>query len=116
MDAEVKDGLPVLAFAEPEEFAAWIEAHLGDAGLWLKIAKKGSGMKTIDYAQGLEVALCWGWIDGQKGSYDEKYFLQKFTPRRAKSVWSKINVAKAEALIAAGKMKPEGLVVVEAAK
>jgi uncharacterized protein YdeI (YjbR/CyaY-like superfamily) len=84
--------------------------------MWLKIAKKDSGVKTISYAQALEVALCWGWIDGQKQAYDERYFLQKFTPRRARSVWSKINVEKVGALIAAGKMRPAGLAAVEAAK
>ncbi len=116
MEAEVKDNLPVLSFEKPEDFAAWIEAHLDSPGLWLKIAKKGSGITTVDYAQGLEVALCWGWIDGQKGAYDDQYFVQRFTPRRAKSVWSKINVEKIAALTAAGKMKPSGLAAVEAAK
>jgi uncharacterized protein YdeI (YjbR/CyaY-like superfamily) len=116
MQPELKDNLPIIAFEKTEDFAAWIEGHWADAGMWLKIAKKGSGVKTISYAQALEVALCWGWIDGQKQAYDERYFLQKFTPRRARSVWSKINVAKAEALIRAGKMRPAGLAAVEAAK
>jgi len=116
LESEVKAGLPVLAFERAQDFAAWLEAHLTDAGLWLKIAKKDSGVTTITYAQGLEVALCYGWIDGQKQAYDARYFLQKFTPRRPKSVWSKVNVQKVEALIAAGKMRSAGLAAVEAAK
>jgi uncharacterized protein YdeI (YjbR/CyaY-like superfamily) len=116
VESELKDGLPILAFEQPEDFAAWITAHSADAGLWLKIAKKDSGVTTISYAQGLEVALCYGWIDGQKQTYDAQYFLQRFTPRRAKSAWSKINVAKVAELTAAGKMQPAGLVAVEAAK
>jgi uncharacterized protein YdeI (YjbR/CyaY-like superfamily) len=116
MQQELKDDLPILAFERAEDFAAWIEAHLADPGLWLKIAKKASGVTTISYAEGVEVALCYGWIDGQKGSYDGQYFIQKFTPRRAKSGWSKINVEKVAALTAAGRMKAPGLVAVEAAK
>jgi len=116
MPAEVKDNLPILPFAKPEEFAAWIEEHVDGPGLWLKIAKKGSGVTTVDYAQALDVALCWGWIDGQKGAYDSTYFVQRFTPRRAKSVWSKINVEKIAALTAAGRMQPSGVAVVAAAK
>lgn len=116
MEIEYKDGLPVLSFAAKQSFAAWLEQHIADAGLWLKIAKKGSGAVTISYAEGLEVALCYGWIDGQKQAYDGQYFLQRFTPRRAKSVWSKINVDKVGELIKSGRMRPEGLAAVEAAK
>lgn len=116
MENELKDGLPVLSFAAKESFAAWLEQHIADAGLWLKIAKKGSGAVTISYAEGLEVALCYGWIDGQKQAYDGQYFLQRFTPRRAKSVWSKINVDKVGELIKSGRMRKEGLAAVEAAK
>ncbi|HND48616.1 MAG TPA: YdeI/OmpD-associated family protein, partial [Anaerolineales bacterium] len=90
--------------------------HDKSAGLWLKIAKKATGISTVTYAEALDVALCYGWIDGQKGSFDEQYFLQKFTPRRAKSIWSKINVEKVAGLIASGEMKPSGLKAVEAAK
>lgn len=118
MKVELKDKLPVLSFETMDAFAEWIEAqaHIADAGLWLKIAKKGSGVATISYAQGLEVALCYGWIDGQKQSYDGQYFLQRFTPRRAKSIWSKINVTKVTELIQAGNMRPAGLAAMEAAK
>jgi len=113
---ELKEGLPIIAFETTGEYADWIEAHANDAGMWLKVAKKGSGARTISYVEGVEVALCYGWIDGQKQTYDERYFLQKFTPRRARSVWSKINVEKVAALTAAGKMQPAGLAAVAAAK
>jgi uncharacterized protein YdeI (YjbR/CyaY-like superfamily) len=116
MEVELKDELPVLSFETTEAFAAWVEAHIADAGLWLKIAKKDSGVRTINYAEALEVALCYGWIDGQRQGYDAVYFLQRFTPRRAKSVWSKINVTKVAELIQAGKMRPVGLAAIEAAK
>jgi uncharacterized protein YdeI (YjbR/CyaY-like superfamily) len=116
MELELKDGLPIIAFERAEDFAAWIGAHSDAVGMWLKIAKKASGILTVSYAEGVEVALCYGWIDGVKNAYDDKYFIQKFTPRRAKSVWSKINVGKVEALTAAGKMQPAGLAAVEAAK
>lgn len=109
--------LPILPFESKKKFAEWLaKNHDKSAGLWLKIAKKAAGIPTVTYAEALDVALCYGWIDGQKGSFDEQYFLQKFTPRRAKSIWSKINVEKVERLIASGEMKPAGLKAVEAAK
>ena len=109
--------LPVLPFESKKKFADWLtKNHDKSAGLWVKIAKKASGISTVTYAEALDVALCYGWIDGQKGSFDEQYFLQKFTPRRAKSIWSKINVGHVERLIASGEMKPSGLKAVEAAK
>ncbi len=109
--------LPILPFESKKKFADWLaKNHDKSAGLWLKIAKKAAGISTVTYAEALDVALCYGWIDGQKGSFDEQYFLQKFTPRRAKSIWSKINVEKVDGLIASGEMKPAGLKAVEAAK
>jgi len=108
--------LPVLLFATQEEWAAWLEENLESAGLWLRMAKKASGIPSIDYAQALEVALCYGWIDGQKKSYDDSSWLQKFTPRGPKSIWSQINREKVQALIANGRMKPSGLRAVEAAQ
>lgn len=109
--------LPILPFESKKKFADWLaKNHDKSAGLWLKIAKKAAGIFTVTYAEALDVALCYGWIDGQKGSFDEQYFLQKFTPRRPKSIWSKINVEKVEGLIASGEMKPAGLKAVEAAK
>lgn len=109
--------LPVLSFAEIEEWSAWLASrHRSSTGVWLKIAKKASGQASITYAEALEVALAWGWIDGQKGSFDEAWWLQKFTPRGSRSMWSKINREKAMALMAAGKMMPSGLLEVERAK
>ena len=109
--------LPTLPFESKKKFADWLaKNHDKSAGLWLKIAKKATGISTVTYAEALDVALCYGWIDGQKGSFDEQYFLQKFTPRRPKSIWSKINVEKVAGLIASGEMKPAGLKAVEAAK
>jgi uncharacterized protein YdeI (YjbR/CyaY-like superfamily) len=111
------DDLPTLLFADPGELEAWLEKNGGSSdGVWLKIAKKGSGKRSVTYAEALELALCFGWIDSQKRGFDETYFLQRFTPRRPRGRWSKINREKAEALIAAGQMRPAGLTEVEAAK
>jgi uncharacterized protein YdeI (YjbR/CyaY-like superfamily) len=110
------DDLPIELFASPADFEAWLESFADSDGLWLKIAKKGSGVESVSYAEALEVALCFGWIDSQKRVFDEKHFLQRFTPRRPRGRWSQINREKAEALIAAGKMRPAGLAEVEAAK
>jgi uncharacterized protein YdeI (YjbR/CyaY-like superfamily) len=111
------DELPIHLFADPEELEAWLEQN-GDSpdGAWLKIAKKGSGKRSVTYAEALELALCFGWIDSQKRGFDGEYFLQRFTPRRPRGRWSKINREKAEALIAAERMRPAGLAEVEAAK
>ena len=109
--------LPVLLFASKEELEAWLEEnHAGADGLWLKIAKKGAGIESVDYAEALELALCFGWIDSQKRGFDETFFLQRFTPRRPRGKWSQINRKKAEELIAANAMRPSGLTEVEAAK
>ena len=112
-----KDGKPILQLASPEEWEAWLEAeHASSDGVWLKFAKKGSGVTTVVYAEAVDVALCYGWIDSQVMTLDERFYLQKFTPRRAKSKWSKINREKIEALGKAGRMKPAGLAEVELAK
>jgi uncharacterized protein YdeI (YjbR/CyaY-like superfamily) len=109
--------MPVVSFAETEEWSAWLASrHHSLSGVWVKIAKKVSGHASITYAEALDVALAWGWIDGQKGKFDEAWWLQKFTPRGSRSMWSKINREKAVALIAAGKMMPSGLAEVERAK
>jgi uncharacterized protein YdeI (YjbR/CyaY-like superfamily) len=111
------DDLPVLLFASPPDLEAWLEKnHDGSAGLWLKIAKKGSGVESVSYAEALELALCFGWIDSQKRGLDERHFLQRFTPRRPRGKWSLINREKAEGLIASGAMRPAGLAEVEAAR
>ena len=109
--------LPIVTFASKAEFAAWLdEHHASSDGLWIKVAKKGSGVPSVYTPEALDVALCHGWIDGQRKSLDDTYFLQKYTPRRARSKWSKINVAKVETLIAAGEMKPAGFAEIERAK
>lgn len=110
------DELPVKRFRDAAAWEKWLAAHGTDKGVWLQIAKKGSGVATVGYAEALDVALCHGWIDGQKRSLDERFFLQRFTPRRPKSLWSKINIGHAERLIAEGRMQPAGLREVEAAK
>ena len=109
--------LPTLPFESKKKWADWLaKQHDKSTGVWLKLSKKATGILSVTYVEALDVALCYGWIDGQKGSFDEKYFLQKFTPRRPKSIWSKINTEKAEKLIASGEMKPSGLKAIEAAK
>ena len=109
--------LPIIPFASREAWAAWLEEqHATSDGFWLKFAKKGSGLDTVTYAEAVEVALCYGWIDGQVRKLDEDHYLQRFTPRRARSRWSKINRQKATELIERGEMKPAGLREVERAK
>jgi len=108
--------LPVKSFKDAAAFEKWLEKNTSAAGLWLKIAKKGSGIASITYAEALDVALCHGWIDGQKNAFDDEFFLQRFTPRRARSLWSKNNIAHVERLVAAGRMRAAGLREVEAAK
>lgn len=109
--------LPIRLFTDRAELEAWLEkSHDCSAGVWLKIAKKGAGERSVTYAEALELALCFGWIDSQKRGFDETHFLQRFTPRRPRGRWSKINREKAEALIAAGQVRPAGLAEVEAAK
>lgn len=106
-----------MLFATQADWRDWLEQnHKQSTGVWLKFAKKGSGKTSVNYTEALEEALCFGWIDSQVQKYDAQYYLQKFTPRGPKSVWSKINVAKAEALTAAGKMQPAGLAAIELAK
>ncbi len=103
--------------ATRDDWRAWLGVHYeGSPGVWLLIAKKGSARRTVSYAEALEVALCYGWIDGQKQRHDDSGWLQKFTPRGARSVWSKLNRERAEALITSGEMHPPGLAEVERAK
>lgn len=111
------DTLPTIEFKTAESFETWLEKHHDNSnGLWLKIFKKDSGEKTISYAEALDIALCYGWIDGQKNAFDEQAYLQKFCPRREKSIWSKINIGHVERLINEGRMRPPGLKAVEKAK
>src|SRR5215510_12502734 len=109
--------LPILPFANKKKWTDWLaKQHAKSAGVWLKLAKKNAGIASITYEEALDVALCYGWIDGQKGSFDDQYWLQKFTPRGPKSIWSKINTEKVERLIKSGEMKSAGLKAIEAAK
>lgn len=109
--------LPTLSFATPRAFSDWLaDYHASSRGIWLRLAKRASGTVSITYAEAVEVALAWGWIDGQKQRGDGASWLQKITPRAAKSGWSKINREKALALIEAGAMQPAGLAEVERAK
>jgi uncharacterized protein YdeI (YjbR/CyaY-like superfamily) len=111
------DPLPVMTFDSTDAWDAWLAAHhAGSPGLWLKIAKKGAAGRTISYSDALDVALCHGWIDGQKGRHDDEYWLQRFTPRKPGSRWSKINTERAAALIESGRMRPAGLSEVERAQ
>jgi uncharacterized protein YdeI (YjbR/CyaY-like superfamily) len=104
-------------FGSAADWSAWLETeHATAAGCWLKIAKKDTTQPTVSYAEALEVALCFGWIDGQKRALDADHWLQRFTPRKPGSRWSKINAAKAGALMAAGRMRPAGQREVEAAR
>ncbi len=108
---------PVLSFAVAAEWEAWLHAnHAGGEGVWLRIAKKNAPSPSVSYAEALDAALCYGWIDAQKKSGDAHYWLQRFTPRRARSIWSKINREKAENLIRSGRMQAAGLGEIERAK
>jgi uncharacterized protein YdeI (YjbR/CyaY-like superfamily) len=112
-----RDSLPVMSFESAQDWEAWLSTHHADsAGVWLKIARKGARAQTVCYADALDVAMCYGWIDGQKGGFDDDHWLQRFTPRGQRSRWSRVNTEKAAALIEAGRMKPAGLREVERAK
>ena len=106
-----------LLFKNAEAFEAWLKKHHATStGLWLKIAKRGADEASVTYLEAVDIALCWGWIDRQKKALDEQHFLQRFTPRRARSVWSKVNVEKVAALTQAGRMQAPGLAQVAAAQ
>ena len=112
-----KSDSPTLLFKSKRDWAAWLEKnHRKHPGLWLHIAKKDSGLQSVTYQEALEVAICYGWIDGQKRPKDDSTWLQRFVPRSSKSIWSKINREKAIALIKSGEMKPAGLEAIENAK
>jgi uncharacterized protein YdeI (YjbR/CyaY-like superfamily) len=108
---------PIIGFETAKEFETWLKKnHDQFAGIWLKIFKKDSGIKTITYAEALDVALCYGWIDSQLKSFNDKAYIQRFGPRNPKSVWSKINTGHVERLLEAGRMQPSGLKAIEKAK
>jgi uncharacterized protein YdeI (YjbR/CyaY-like superfamily) len=111
------DAAEVIAFRDAAEFETWLIDNVDrSAGVWLKIAKKGSGIASMTGDEAVDIGLCYGWISGQRKSLDERYYLQKYVPRRPKSRWSQVNVRKVEELTAAGRMRPSGLAEVEAAK
>jgi uncharacterized protein YdeI (YjbR/CyaY-like superfamily) len=106
-----------IGFRDAAEFESWLAEHVDhSAGVWLKIAKKGSGIASLTEDEAVDVGLCYGWISGQRKGLDETYYLQKYVPRRPRSRWSQVNVRKVEELMAAGRMRPPGLAEVAAAK
>ncbi len=114
---EELDGVDIIAFADAAQWESWLADHdERTAGVWVKIAKKNSGKTSVTPAEALDVALCHGWIDSQRKTYDEDHYLQRYSPRRPNSSWSQINVDKVEALIAAGRMREPGLAAIRAAK
>lgn len=116
-EGEIRAGLPILHFADRAALEEWLEGQPGDhKGIWLKLAKKGSGISSVSQKDAVEAGLCFGWIDGLMNPYDGRFYLIRFTPRRPKSKWSQINVERAEALIEAGRMRPGGLAEIDAAK
>ena len=111
------DGLPNIPFASSAAWEEWLEdKHAVSEGVWIKMAKRDAGIERVRYPEVLETALCFGWIDGRREALDERYFLQRFTPRRSRSKWSRINREKAERLIADGRMRPAGFAEVERAR
>jgi uncharacterized protein YdeI (YjbR/CyaY-like superfamily) len=117
MPPVVPDPEKIKSFKTAAAFEKWMATHhASESEIWLKIHKKSSGLPTVDYAQALDVALCWGWIDGIKKSFDEQSFLQRFTPRTAKSIWSQVNRAHVARLVGAGRMTPHGQKQIDAAK
>jgi uncharacterized protein YdeI (YjbR/CyaY-like superfamily) len=111
------DGSPAIAFPSPEAWERWLEDnHRESDGLWIKMGKKQAGVQSVRYPEVLECALCFGWIDGRREALDERHFLQRFTPRRPRSRWSRINRDTAERLIGEGRMRPAGLAEVERAR
>ena len=116
MPSVIPDPTKIKSFKTAAAFEKWMAAHHAkESEIWLKIHKKNSGLPTVDYAQALDVALCWGWIDGIKKSFDEQSFLQRFTPRKAKSMWSQVNRNHVARLTKAGRMTPHGQKHVDAA-
>src|SRR6476659_2139039 len=117
MEAGKAQGLPRLAFRDQRSWADWLQINHGtSSGLWIQLAKKGSAGRSLSYAEAVEVALCYGWIDAQSKGNNETSWLQKFTPRRKRSIWSKINREKVERLISEGRMQPAGLAEVGRAR
>ncbi len=111
------NGIEIVAFADAAAWGAWLADNWErQEGVWIRMAKKASGIPSVTWSEAVDVALCWGWIDGQRKAFDASHSIQKFTPRRKRSLWSQINVGKVEALVAAGRMREPGLAEVERAK
>lgn len=114
---EVLDGVEIIAFRDVAAWESWLaNNHELQAGVWLKMAKKGSGIPSVTDDEVVDVGLCYGWVSGQRKSFDESYYLQKYVPRRTKSLWSKVNVDKVEKLLVAGRMREPGMAEVRAAQ
>ena len=118
---ETRNELPIMAFADAPALEAWLEAQASGApdehrGIWLKLAKAGSGVASVSRQEAIDAGLCFGWIDGLINSYDEAFFLIRYTPRRKRSKWSLVNVERAQALMAEGRVRPGGMREIEAAK
>ena len=112
---EMRSGLPIIGFADAAAFERWIEAQPADTpGLWVRVSKAGSGVASVSKAEAIDVALCQGWIDGQLDKYDDAFWLTRFTPRKPRSIWSAVNIARAQELVAEGRMQPAGLAAFEA--
>ena len=117
MESGRAQNLPIVGFRDQQAWADWLHLNHGtSSGLWIQLAKKGSAERSVSYAEAVEVALCYGWIDGQSKANNETSWLQKFTPRRKRSIWSKINREKVERLISEGRVQPAGLAEVDRAK
>jgi uncharacterized protein YdeI (YjbR/CyaY-like superfamily) len=112
----VPTDLPVMDFPDQAALEAWLEANGNAPGVYVKLAKKGAGVPSVTYAELVESCLCFGWIDGRSNRLDDRFYLQRITPRRARSIWSQKNVDAVEALTLAGRMRPSGLAAVEAAR
>lgn len=109
--------IPVYMFENSQSWREWLDKNYTDqTGVWIKIAKKDAGIQSITYAEALDEALCYGWIDGMRRGHDGRHFMQKFTPRRKRSLWSKVNIGKVEALIASGRMHEAGHAEIDRAK
>lgn len=116
MTSKVLKELPTRAFKSQKEWEAWLERNHATSGIWLKLAKKSAGVASVSYQEAVDSALCYGWIDGQARSLDDRYYLQRFTPRTRTSNWTRANRDKAEGFITAGRMRPSGLSAIEVAK
>lgn len=112
-----KDDLPIIPFQSQQDWEDWLEAnHAASHGVWMKLAKKASGIPTVNFSDAIDVAICFGWIDGQRLGHDEAWYLQRFTPRRPRSRWSEINVERVRHLTEEGRMRTPGLAEVDKAK